>query len=398
MTETPGLRDAAANGAADGAIGRAAHEDLAGGTAGVPNSAGSHLSDVTPGQASPTRRVLDVRNLRTQFHTRAGIVFAVDDVSFSVGEGETVGIVGESGCGKSVTSLSIMKLIPSPPGKIVGGEVMLDLDGKQRDLVKLSDAEMRKVRGNDIAMIFQDPMTSLNPVYSIGNQLMEPLMLHLGLSSGEAKVRAIDLLQRVGIPAPEDRVDSYPHQFSGGMRQRVMIAMALACNPKVLIADEPTTALDVTIQAQILDLMVDLNRDFGTAIVLITHDLGVVAEVCRRVIVMYAGKIIEEGPSSKIFTTPQHPYTMGLLKSVPLMGEHVKDELTPIGGLPPDLLAPPQGCRFRPRCPRAQEKCLEPPPLMETAPGQVAACWFPGHIERLVAEIDAVSDPVAVRA
>jgi oligopeptide transport system ATP-binding protein len=207
---------------------------------------------------------------------------------------------------------------------------------------------------------------------------MEPLQLHLGLDHKTARERAIDLLQRVGIPAAEDRIDSYPHQFSGGMRQRVMIAMALACNPKVLIADEPTTALDVTIQAQILDLMVGLNRDFGTAIILITHDLGVVAEVCKRVNVMYAGKIVESGLSSKLFANPQHPYTMGLLKSVPSIGDNVKEPLHPIGGMPPDLLAPPQGCRFRPRCPRAQAKCLELQPLMETAPGQRAACWFPG--------------------
>jgi oligopeptide/dipeptide ABC transporter ATP-binding protein len=329
--------------------------------------------------------VLDVRNLKTQFFTRAGVVYAVDDVSFTVGQGETLGIVGESGCGKSVTSLSIMRLIPNPPGKIVGGEILLAIGDKQRDLVKLSDVEMRRIRGNELAMIFQDPMTSLNPVYTIGNQLMEPLQLHLGIDRKEAFERAIDLLKRVGIPGAEERINSYPHQFSGGMRQRVMIAMALACNPKVLIADEPTTALDVTIQAQILDLMVGLNRDFGTAIILITHDLGVVAEVCQRVIVMYAGKIVETGDANKLFPNPQHPYTMGLMKSVPTLGENVKERLTPIGGLPPDLLAPPQGCRFRPRCPRAQDKCLEQPPLIEAAPGQLAACWFPGaanaHLE-----------------
>jgi oligopeptide/dipeptide ABC transporter ATP-binding protein len=324
------------------------------------------------------RPVLDVRNLKTQFFTRAGIVFAVDDISFTVGEGETVGIVGESGCGKSVTSLSIMRLVPNPPGKIVGGEVMLRVGDTIRDVVKLSDHDMREVRGNDIAMIFQDPMTSLNPVFSIGNQLMEPLQLHLGLSKDEAEVRAIDLLRRVGIPAPEMRFNSFPHQFSGGMRQRVMIAIALACNPKVLIADEPTTALDVTIQAQILDLMAGLNRDFNTAIVLITHDLGVVAEVCKRVIVMYAGKIVEQGSASKLFGNPQHPYTMGLLQSAPKLGLDVKAPLKPIGGLPPDLLAPPKGCRFKTRCPRRQAKCDEQPPLVETAPGQIAACWFPG--------------------
>jgi len=326
-----------------------------------------------------SKPVLDVRNLKTQFFTRAGVVFAVDDVSFSVGQGETLGIVGESGCGKSVTSLSIMRLIPDPPGKIVGGEIMLTIGDKERDLVKLSDVDMRRIRGNEMAMIFQDPMTSLNPVYSVGNQLMEPLQIHLGLNRKEAYERAIDLLKRVGIPAAAERIDSYPHQFSGGMRQRVMIAMALACTPKVLIADEPTTALDVTIQAQILDLMVGLNRDFGTAIILITHDLGVVAEVCQRVIVMYAGKIVEKGDATSLFPNPQHPYTMGLMKSIPTLGDNVKEKLTPIGGLPPDLLTPPQGCRFRPRCPRAQDKCFEQPPLLESAPGQLAACWFPGE-------------------
>jgi oligopeptide/dipeptide ABC transporter ATP-binding protein len=334
--------------------------------------------------------VLDVRNLKTQFFTRSGIVYAVDDISFAVGEGETLGIVGESGCGKSVTSLSIMRLVPSPPGKIVGGEIILTAGGKTRDIVTISDREMRGVRGNDIAMIFQDPMTSLNPVYSIGDQICEPLMLHLGLDRHEAENRAIDLLKRVGIPGAEDRFGAYPHQFSGGMRQRVMIAIALACNPKVLIADEPTTALDVTIQAQILDLMVGLNHDFGTAIILITHDLGVVAELCKRVIVMYAGKIVESGAADKLFAVPQHPYTMGLLKSVPRLGRDVKEKLTPIAGLPPDLLSPPKGCRFRPRCPRRQPKCEESPPLVETRPGQFAACWFPGPDAHPVIELTPV--------
>ena len=342
---------------------------------------------------SKSNPVLDVRNLKTQFFTRSGIVYAVDDISFQVGQGETLGIVGESGCGKSVTSLSIMRLIPDPPGKIVGGQMLLDTGKGMRDLVKLSEPEMRHIRGNEIAMIFQDPMTSLNPVYTIGNQLMEPLQLHLGLDRKAAQQRAIDLLKRVGIPGAEERINSYPHQFSGGMRQRVMIAIALACNPKVLIADEPTTALDVTIQAQILDLMVGLNRDFGTAIILITHDLGVVAEVCKRVMVMYAGKIVESGDSVNLYATPQHPYTMGLLKSVPSLGDNVKEQLKPIGGLPPDLLAPPSGCRFRPRCPRAQEKCLEEPPLAETNPGQMAACWFPGErYAHLEAPMEAVAD------
>ncbi|MGI8476740.1 MAG: ABC transporter ATP-binding protein [Thermomicrobiales bacterium] len=325
-----------------------------------------------------TRSVLQVNGLQTQFFTRSGVVFAVDGISFAVGEGETLGIVGESGCGKSVTALSVMRLVPNPPGRIVGGEILLTIDGATRDLVRVSEGEMRRVRGNDIAMIFQDPMTSLNPVYTVGNQVMEPLQIHLGLSKEEAEIRAIDLLRRVGIPAPEDRFHSSPPQFSGGMRQRVMIAIALACNPKVLIADEPTTALDVTIQAQILELMAGLNRDFKTAIILITHDLGVVAEVCQRVIVMYAGRIVEQGTALRLFPDPQHPYTMGLLNSMPRLGDRVKEPLTPIGGMPPDLLSPPKGCRFAPRCPRRQAKCETEPPLVESAPGQWAACWFPG--------------------
>jgi oligopeptide/dipeptide ABC transporter ATP-binding protein len=348
--------------------------------------------------------VLEVRNLKTQFFTRAGVVFAVDDVSFEVKEGETLGIVGESGCGKSVTALSLMRLVPNPPGRIVDGTITLTIDGQEKDLLSLSEGAMRDVRGNEIAMIFQDPMTSLNPVYTIGNQLIEPLMLHLNLTKSEAEKRAVELLKRVGIPAAEDRMDAYPHQFSGGMRQRVMIAIALACNPKLLIADEPTTALDVTIQAQILDLMAGLNKDFGTAIILITHDLGVVAEVCKRVIVMYAGKIIEQGSADDLFANPQHPYTFALLRSVPRIGINVKDPLVPIGGLPPDLLAPPKGCRFEPRCPRRQAKCaVEMPPLGETAPGQWAACWYPtgprgsasaevrAHDEAVLASLDAAA-------
>ena len=323
------------------------------------------------------RNVLDVRNLKTQFFTRAGIVYAVDGVSFHVGEGETLGIVGESGCGKSVTATSIMRLVPSPPGRIVDGEILLDDGTQQVDLLSLSDSQMRDIRGNKIAMIFQDPMTSLNPVLTVGDQITEPLMLHLGLSKREAEQRAIDLLKRVGIPGAEDRVRAYPHQFSGGMRQRVMIAIALSCNPRVLIADEPTTALDVTIQAQILDLMMHLNRDFGTAIVMITHDLGVVAEICERVVVMYAGQVVETGAAKDLFNNPQHPYTIGLMNSVPRIGDNVKEPLEPIPGLPPDLLAPPVGCRFRPRCRFRQEKCEEFPPLGEVAPGQLARCWFP---------------------
>jgi oligopeptide transport system ATP-binding protein len=327
--------------------------------------------------AKSDRNVLEVNNLKTQFFTRAGIVYAVDGVTFHVREGETLGIVGESGCGKSVTATSIMRLIPSPPGRIVDGEILLHDGEKHIDLLALSDDEMRHVRGNRIAMIFQDPMTSLNPVLTIGDQLTEPLLLHLDMSRREAEQRAVELLKRVGIPAAEDRLGAYPHQFSGGMRQRVMIAIALSCNPKVLIADEPTTALDVTIQAQILDLMMHLNREFGTAIILITHDLGVVAEICERVVVMYAGQIIEAGAAKDLFNNPQHPYTIGLLNSVPRIGEDVKEALSPIPGLPPDLLAPPIGCRFRPRCRYRQAKCEETPQLMEVAPGQMARCWFP---------------------
>ncbi len=323
------------------------------------------------------RNVLEVNNLKTQFFTRAGIVYAVDGVSFHVGEGETLGIVGESGCGKSVTATSVMRLIPSPPGRIVEGEILLD-DGKETvDILTLDDAEMRHIRGNKIAMIFQDPMTSLNPVLTVGDQITEPLMLHMDVSKREADARAVELLQRVGIPGAEDRMSAYPHQFSGGMRQRVMIAIALSCNPQVLIADEPTTALDVTIQAQILDLMMHLNREFGTAIIMITHDLGVVAEICERVNVMYAGQIVETGLAKDLFNNPQHPYTVGLLNSIPKIGEDVKQALVPIPGLPPDLLAPPSGCRFRPRCRYRQEKCETPPPLAEVAPGQLARCWFP---------------------
>jgi oligopeptide transport system ATP-binding protein len=323
------------------------------------------------------RKVLDVKNLKTQFFTRAGVVYAVDGISMHIDEGETLGIVGESGCGKSVTATSIMRLIPSPPGRIVEGEILLDRGSGPENLLDFSDSEMRRVRGNSIAMIFQDPMTSLNPVFTIGDQLTEPLILHLGMTKREAEERAIELLQRVGIPGASERLHSYPHQFSGGMRQRVMIAMALGCNPQLLIADEPTTALDVTIQAQILDLMLQLNREVGTAILLITHDLGVVAEVCERVNVMYAGQIVETGTAERIFAEPRHPYTIGLLNSIPKLGDRIKEELIPIPGLPPDLLEPPIGCRFRPRCRFRQDKCEESPPLAEAAPGQLARCWFP---------------------
>ncbi len=323
-----------------------------------------------------TSAILEVKNLKTQFFTRQGIVQAVDDVSFYMNEGETLGIVGESGCGKTVTALSIMQLVPLP-GKIVAGQINLSGGTAVLDLAHLSEREMADIRGNKIGMIFQEPMTSLNPVLTIGYQLMEPLQLHLRMTPEQARKQAIDLLKRVGIPAAADRLNDFPHQFSGGMRQRVMIAMAIACTPLLLIADEPTTALDVTIQAQILDLIRKMNKELGVGVMLITHDLGVVAELCQRVIVMYAGQIIEEAPIAEIFNRPRHHYTVGLLRSVPKLGAQVKERLVPMKGLPPDLLNPPTGCRFQPRCPARQPKCAEPPPLMPIGPRHQVACWFP---------------------
>jgi len=322
-----------------------------------------------------TEPVLEVKNLKTHFFTREGVVRAVDGVSFTVGRGEAVGIVGESGCGKSVTSLSIMRLVPYP-GRIVEGQIILYRDGQALDLVRLSEDEMREIRGNVISMVFQDPMTSLNPVLTVGFQVAEPLQVHLGLSPAEARRRAVELLRRVGIPDAERRIDDYPHQFSGGMRQRVMVAMALACNPRLLIADEPTTALDVTIQAQILDLIARLNRELGTAVILITHDLGVVAELCHRVVVMYAGRIVEAADADSLFSDPKHPYTVGLMGSVPRLGPTVKERLRPIRGLPPNLLNPPAGCRFRPRCPHAAARCAEDPPVVRVGPDHEVACWL----------------------
>jgi oligopeptide transport system ATP-binding protein len=319
--------------------------------------------------------VLEVKNLKTHFFTREGVVRAVDGVSFTVGRGEAVGIVGESGCGKSVTSLSIMRLVPYP-GRIVDGQIILYRDGQALDLVRFSEDEMREIRGNLVSMVFQDPMTSLNPVLTVGFQVAEPLQVHLGLSPVEARRRAVELLRRVGIPDAERRIDDYPHQFSGGMRQRVMVAMALACNPRLLIADEPTTALDVTIQAQILDLIARLNRELGTAVILITHDLGVVAELCHRVVVMYAGRIVEAADADSLFSDPKHPYTVGLMGSVPRLGPTVKERLRPIRGLPPNLLNPPTGCRFRPRCPHATAQCAEDPPVFRVGPDHEVACWL----------------------
>jgi len=324
--------------------------------------------------------ILRVENLSTHFFTRGGAVRAVDDVSFDVAEGETVGIVGESGCGKSATVLSIMKLIPSPPGRIVGGNIIFTpkQDEPGLNLREFNESQMQKVRGNLVSMVFQDPMTSLNPVLTIGWQLREPLQLHLGMTKKEATDRSIELLELVNIPSPQQRLNDYPHQFSGGMRQRVMIAMAIACNPKLLIADEPTTALDVTIQAQILELLQKLQEELNMSVVIITHDLGVVGEICDRVIVMYAGHIIESGSVDALLDTPKHPYTEGLLKSVPKLGPSVKDRMSPIEGVPPNLISLPPGCRFAPRCPSRFEQC-ETDPLLKTLEQEhehECACWL----------------------
>ncbi len=320
--------------------------------------------------------ILDVKQLKTHFRTDDGLVKAVDGVSFTVAPGEAVGIVGESGSGKSVTNMSLLRLIPTPPGIIAGGEVLFH----GQDLLRVADDEIRRVRGKRIAMIFQDPMTSLNPFLKIGRQMTEVTETHEGLAPAAARARAIEFLERVGIPSPEGRIDQYPHQFSGGMRQRVMIAMALSTHPEILIADEPTTALDVTIQAQILDLIAGMRRDLGMALVLITHDLGVVAGICERVLVMYAGRIVEEAPVRELFARPRHPYTQGLLRSVPrLDGEKAarSTRLPTIPGQPPDLLRLPGGCAFAPRCPHRQDRCLaEEPALRTVGEGRRTACHF----------------------
>lgn len=317
-------------------------------------------------------RLLEVKGLTTRFYTQDGVVHAVNGVSFRVDEGETLGIVGESGCGKSVTVLSCMRLIPQPPGKIVTGEVLFD----GRDLLKVSEDEIRQVRGNKIAMIFQDPMTSLNPVLTIGRQISEALELHLGMTKEQARRRSIELLEMVGIPEAEKRIDDYPHQFSGGMRQRAMIAMALSCNPQLLIADEPTTFLDVTIQAQIIDIVKRLRDELGMTVIWITHDLGIIAGIADRVIVMYAGYLVEEASVKELYSDPRHPYTLGLLGSVPRLDEARKERLTSIDGLPPDQIDMPPGCPFAPRCVYAIDRCLEEnPSLMAVAPYHKTACW-----------------------
>ncbi|WP_391572404.1 ABC transporter ATP-binding protein [Cohnella sp.] len=319
------------------------------------------------------KKLLDVQNLSVSFDVYAGEVQAIRDVSFQIEEGEAVAIVGESGSGKSVTAQTIMRLIQMPPGRIKNGKVLLD----GQDLLALSEKEMQKVRGNKIGMIFQDPMTSLNPTMTVGKQIMEGLLQHQKLSANEAKERVIELLRLVGIPNPETRLKQYPHQFSGGMRQRVVIAIALACNPSLLIADEPTTALDVTIQAQILNLMKELQQKMNTSIILITHDLGIVADICDRVIVMYAGQVVETGTKREIFNNPQHPYTKGLLKSLPRLDQAKDEPLIPIFGTPPDLIKPPQGCGFCDRCDEAMRVCeTEVPDYTVLSDTQSVRCWL----------------------
>jgi peptide/nickel transport system ATP-binding protein len=338
-------------------------------------------SAVLPDNATTTAPLLSIEDLKTHFYTRDGVVRAVDGVSYSVRAGETLAVVGESGCGKSVTALSILRLIASPPGRIVGGTIRF----QGGNLLDFSEAEMREIRGNEISMIFQEPMTSLNPVLTIGRQIAETLMLHERLDHKAAIARAVEMLKLVHIPEAERRVGEYPHQLSGGMRQRVMIAMALACNPKLLIADEPTTALDVTIQAQILDLMRELKAKTGAAIILITHDLGVVAEMAERVVVMYAGRKVEEAPVEALFANPQHPYTRGLLASIPQLGETLKeqprDRLMEIPGMVPSLRTEIVGCAFAPRCPLARERCrAEAPALEAKMPAHFAACFYSDEV------------------
>lgn len=323
--------------------------------------------------------LLEVRDLRTYFYTQEGTVKAVDGTTYTVEEGETLGLVGESGCGKSVSALSILRLIPQPPGKIVSGQILFE----GRDILKLDEDELRRIRGGKIAMVFQEPMTSLNPVLTIGRQMTEAIELHLGLKGKAARDRAVELLEMVGIPEARARLDDYPHQFSGGMRQRVMIAMAMSCNPKLLLADEPTTALDVTIQAQILEIMARLTREFGTAVIIITHNLGVVARYADRVNVMYAGKVIESAAATELYKNPKHPYTVGLLNSVPRLDQKRKEKLQPIEGLPPDLAHLPPGCAFYPRCAYRRDRCREEyPPFVLVGENHWAACWESDRVSK----------------
>jgi peptide/nickel transport system ATP-binding protein len=348
----------------DGASG----ENTGNGGAGVVTT---DIVEAAAGRASG-EPLLEVKNLQTYFFGESGIVRAVDGVSYRINAGESLGVVGESGSGKSVSALSLMRLIETPPGRIVGGSMHFDGD----NLLDMSTSEMRKIRGNSISMIFQEPLTSLNPVFTIGDQIIEPLMLHQGLNRSVARERAVEMMQRVGVPSPAERLKSFPHQLSGGMRQRAMIAMALCCNPKLLIADEPTTALDVSIQAQILELMRDLQRELNTSMIFITHDLAVVNEMCDHVLVMYSGRVVEHGTTRQIFTSPKHPYTWGLFDCLPRIEEPKGIRLTPIFGQPPNLAFLPSGCKFHPRCPHAFERCmLEEPPLFERD-GQTVRCWL----------------------
>jgi peptide/nickel transport system ATP-binding protein len=336
-------------------------------------------SDMIASTRPPGDPLLQIDNLRTYFHTRDGVVRAVDDVSYSVRAGEMLGVVGESGCGKSITALSVMGLVPKPAGKVVSGSIRL-LD---RDLVQLSETEMRAIRGNDIAMIFQEPMTALNPVLRVGYQIAETIVLHRKVGWAKARQRALEMLQQVQIPDPERRAEQYPHELSGGMRQRVMIAIALACDPKLLIADEPTTALDVTVQAQILSLLKDLRERLGTAIILITHDLGVVAQTCDRVVVMYGGRKVEQASVADLFREPQHPYTRGLMASMPRIKartQGLRPRLAEIRGTVPNLKDLPPGCRFADRCPRAEDICRREDPPLKHCGGHSVACFFPGAL------------------
>ena len=342
--------------------------------------------------------LLEVKDLRTHFFTMDGVVKAVDGVTYDLEEGETLGLVGESGCGKSVSALSLMRLIPDPPGKIVNGEVLLEGE----DILQIHMDDMRTIRGAKMSMVFQEPMTSLNPVLTVERQLTETLQLHKGMGKVESRRESVNLLARVGIPDPEQRIKQYPHQFSGGMRQRVMIAMALSCSPRLIIADEPTTALDVTIQAQILELMKALTSEFGVALIVITHNLGVVARYADRVNIMYAGKIIERGSAREIYSNPRHPYTVGLLRSVPRLDLPRRAKLDPIEGQPPDLVNLPAGCAFRARCRWAIDKCAtDTPVLAEAGTGHWSACWRsedlgPTAINLLVSSADA--EPAAAPA
>ncbi len=341
--------------------------------------------------------LLRIEDLKTQFFSSRGIVKAVDGVSLHIDEGETLGVVGESGCGKTMTALSVLRLVPDP-GRIVSGHVWF----RDRDVIKMSAEEIRKFRGDDVAMIFQDPMTSLNPVTRVGSQIREAMTAHDRFSARDAVARVVPLLKRVRIPAAERRTHDYPHQFSGGMRQRAMIAMGLANEPSLLIADEPTTALDVTVQAQIIELLRQLNRELGTAIMLITHNMALVASLCRRVVVMYAGRVVEEGPVEQIFKSPQHPYTWALLRSVPRVDEVRRQRLVSITGMPPDLVRMPPGCKFHPRCAFRVDRCSEDePPLEAVASGQAARCWVlmrnvpedaAGRLEGAVASLEAARE------